>query len=492
MLVTFHGKLAAVLIGFALVMALMFLMVARELDLARGQEVNQRLYRSLASQLVSERILPESHTVDLNTAREVFDRLRIFNPRIDVYLLDGNGKILASSSKTRNQRQSVDLEPIRSFLGENARLPILGDDPAEESGKRVFSVASLSSEPSTGYLYLVLRGVSGDSLADRIRNSYALRESIWLIASGLVLAFLASLLIVRLITRPLRRLTAVMDRFRQSGFAAQPEQAHCRAEAVGDEIDKLTSNFNQMADRILGQMDQLKEDDRIRRELVANISHDLRTPLASLQGYLETLAVKDGQLTAEEKKDYLDIALKQSAQLGKLVSELFELAKLDFEPTIRPEPFVLEDLVQDVMQQFELAAAARQITLAINSPADLPLAVAEIGLIERALKNLIENSLRYTPSGGTISVSLVPAEGHITVQVSDTGCGIKPHDLPKIFDRFYRSEKSRGDSSGNAGLGLAITKRIIEMHDSSIAVTSEPGATTFSFTLPYAGTAATG
>ena len=484
---TFHGKLAAVLVGFTLVMATMFLMVARHLDQARGQEVNQRLYRSLASRLVSERFLPESHEIDLNIAREVFDRLRIFNPRIDVYLLDKNGKILASSSKTSNRRQSVDLEPIQSFLVENANLPIFGDDPAEESGKRVFSVAPLPKGPSTGYLYLVLRGVSGDTLADRVMNSYVLRESIWLIASGLVLAFLTSLLIVRLITRPLRRLTAVMDRFRQSGFAAQPEQSLCRSDAEGDEIDHLTSNFKQMADRILGQMDQLKEDDRIRRELVANISHDLRTPLASLQGHLETLQIKGGQLTAEEKKDYLDIALKQSAQLGTLVNELFELAKLDSESTIRPEPFVLEDLVQDVIQQFELAATSKQIKLEINSPAEIPLAIAEIGLIERALKNLIENSLRYTPPGGAICVNLVPEERHITVQVSDTGCGIEPRDLPRIFDRFYRSEKSRGDSSGNAGLGLAITKRIVEIHNSSILVTSKPGATTFSFTLPYAG-----
>jgi len=119
-------------------------------------------------------------------------------------------------------------------------------------------------------------------------------------------------------------------------------------------------------------------------------------------------------------------------------------------------------------------------------PAEMPLVAADIGMIDRVLKNLIENSLRYTPSGGTIKVTLTPAARHVTVQVSDTGCGIDTEDLPRIFDRFYRGEKNRGDASGNAGLGLAIAKRILELHDSSIAVTSRPGMTTISFTLAYA------
>jgi two-component system OmpR family sensor kinase len=484
---TFHGKLVAVLVGFTVVMAAISLIVVHQLDRARGQEVNQRLYRTLASQLIRERFLPDNHLDALSTVQDVFDRLRIMNPRIDVYLLDTSGKILASSGRTATKRQSVNLQPIQSFLVEGAKLPILGDDPTEESGQRDFSVAPMiSREQPAGYLYLVLRGVTGDNLADRIYDSYVLRESLWFIGSGLLLAFLASMLIVKLITRPLLRLTTVMDRFRQSGFAAQLEHAPRCAKTGGDEIDQLTDNFNQMADRIFAQMAELKKNDDMRRELIANISHDLRTPLASLQGHLETLQVKSGQLTDQEQKDYLDIALMQSAQLGKLVSALFELAKLDSQATILPEPFVLEDLVQDVVQQFELAASNKQVTLETDSQAELPLVMADIGLIERVLGNLLDNALRYTPPGGKIRIGLIPSKDHALVQVSDTGCGIDAQDLPRIFDRFYRGEKSRGDSSDNAGLGLAIVKRILELHDKSIAVTSRPGATTVSFALSYA------
>jgi two-component system OmpR family sensor kinase len=489
---TLYAKLVAVLVCFAIVMAIMFLVVMRHLEMVRSQELHQKLYRTLAGELVREQILPEADGLDSLGIQKIFGRLRIINPRIDVYLLDEKGNIVASSGKTAVKRGAVDLQPIQRFLAENAALPIVGDDPTEDSRQRVFSVAPIALKGHlNGYLYLVMRGLTSDSIADRIKSSYVLRESIWMIVWGLVFALLASTLIIKLMTRPLRRLTTVMDKFRQSGFATQPDHPVLPARSSSAEVNQLTDTFNEMADRMLEQMQVLKQTDAKRRELVANISHDLRTPLATLQGYLETLQVKGDRLSAEEKRSYLETALKQSGQLSQLVSELFELAKLDSDQVkILREPFMLEDLVQDVVQQFELAASNRQVALVADLPVELPLVIADIGLIERALRNLIENSLRYTPAGGEVKVSLIPGEQHVTINVSDTGCGINAEDLPRIFDRFYRAEKSRSDSSGNAGLGLAITKRILELHGSSVSVASKPGMTTIGFTLAYSDTAA--
>ena len=232
------------------------------------------------------------------------------------------------------------------------------------------------------------------------------------------------------------------------------------------------------------------ENVRLRAALFSSVTHDLRTPLASLQGHLETLHYKGERLSEAEKRGYMEIALRQSGLLSELVAKLFELAKLDAErPPMLPEPFVLPDLVQDVVQQFELAAANRRVTLAAHLPLEMPLVFGDIGLIERALRNLIENSLRFTPEGGAVRVGVAAEAGHAAVRVSDTGCGIDAADLPRIFDRFYRGEKSRSDSSGNAGLGLAITKRILELHGSAISVASRPGDTTIAFTLPYVSVA---
>ena len=485
---TLYAKLVAVLVCFAVVMALMFLVVTRHLEMARNQELHQKLYRTLATQLVSEQILPESEDLDSLQIQRVFDRLRVINPRIDVYLLDANGRILAASGRTKTRRNSVDLQPLRQFLDDSAALPIFGDDPTEESRRRVFSVAEIAVKGNVnGYLYLVMRGLTSDSIAERVKSSYVLRESIWIIVWGLLFALIAGALTIKFMTRPLRQLTTVMDRFRQSGFAAQPGLAASRSRSSGDEVTQLTDTFNEMSDRLLEQMRVLTETDAVRRELIANISHDLRTPLATLQGYLETLHVKGDTLSVEEKQNYLGIALRQSAQLRHLVSELFDLAKLDSAQTgILPEPFVLEDLVQDVVQQFELAASERQIALRADMPVELPLVTADIALIERVLRNLIENSLHYTPAGGAICLKLIPRHRQVTVEVTDSGCGIDAKDLPHIFDRFYRGEKSRSDFSGHAGLGLAIAKRILELHQSTIDVQSQPGRTTIAFTLSHA------
>ncbi|MGH8640479.1 MAG: sensor histidine kinase [Burkholderiales bacterium] len=483
-----YAKLVAVLVSFALIMSLAFVLVMRLSDTALRQEISQRAYRTYASQLVKEHIFPKDH-LDPAAFEAVFDHIKVVNPRIEAYLIDASGAILASSSRIGAlKRKTVDLGPVHSFLADNPVLPILGDDPTDDRDRRVFTATRLTLErQGEAYLYLVVKGIRSESAMQQILESYVLRENIVVIGGGLLLALLSGALIIGLLTRRIQRLAGVMDRFRESGFAEQPAPNSSRAHS-GDEIDRLAGTFNEMADRILAQMRELRHTDSMRRELVANVSHDLRTPLASLQGHLETLQYKAERLSDTEKRGYLEIALRQSELLSQLVAKLFELAKLDSErPAMLPEPFVLADLVQDVVQQFELTATGKRITLDAQLPQNAPLVFGDIGLIERALRNLIENSLRFTPEGGEIRVSVIAGQSDATVQVTDTGCGIDAADLPRIFDRFYRGEKSRYDSSGNAGLGLAITRRILELHNSTISVASKPGLTTIGFTLPYAG-----
>ena len=484
MLHTLYQKLFAVLLCCVVVMIVIFVLVMRHLDMARAQELNQKLYRSLAAELVREQIVPEHDGLEPGAVQSLFDRLRKINPRLDVYLLDAEGRVLAASSGAQVRRPTVDVVPIRRFLDDNAALPILGDDPADHERARVFSAAPIRLEGQReGYLYLVLRGLISDSISQRIKNSYVLRESLVIVGVGLVFVLLASTLIIRLITRPLQRLNVIVDKLRQGGFGVgEGARPHSRP---GDEVAEITDMLNQMADRILHQMRALKETDAQRRELIANISHDLRTPLASLQGYLETLQFKRDRLTLEEQTRYLEIALRHTEQLGRLVSQLFELAKLDSEQVqIYPEPFVLEELVQDTVQQFRLQAQNVGIALEVSAPQELPLVHGDIGLIERVLRNLIENALRYTPPGGNVTVALRPATSGVAVEIVDNGRGIAPEDLPHVFDGFYRGEKSRRDAAGHAGLGLAIAKRIVELHHRTITAESRPGMTAICFELP--------
>lgn len=216
--------------------------------------------------------------------------------------------------------------------------------------------------------------------------------------------------------------------------------------------------------------------------MVANISHDLRTPLASLHGYLETLSLKDASLSPEERRRYLGIALDQSRKVGGLAQSLLELVRLEHgfvQPVI--EGFSLPDLVQDIFQKFELTAEARQVQLKASFAPAMSGVFADLGLIERVLTNLLDNALRHTPVGGIISISLVPQGGFVEITVSDSGPGIAAQLREGLFLRPFNIGGARRDG----GLGLRIVQRILQLHGREIRLLDVPGqGATLVFSLP--------
>jgi signal transduction histidine kinase len=307
-----------------------------------------------------------------------------------------------------------------------------------------------------------------------------------LVIGGIAFSLLAALIVFNLLTRRLRLLAAQMDAFRAGGFRESGRVL--TANPDGDEIDHLVVAFHEMSERIVCQLRALEQNEEQRREVLANVSHDLRTPLSSMQGYLEILLLKHGTLPPEEERSYLEIAAKHSDRLGKLVRDLFELTKLetrDIQP--QAEVFPLTELVQDVLQKFQLTAEQRGLRLEHHFSNALPPALADIGMIERVLENLIENAIRHTPAGGTVRVELDEDRGRVMVVISDTGQGVSREDLPNVFDRYYRVDRGEFGNVGHAGLGLAITRHIVELHGGRITVDSAPGVgTTFRFDLPAA------
>ena len=202
--------------------------------------------------------------------------------------------------------------------------------------------------------------------------------------------------------------------------------------------------------------------------------------------YIETLIIKDESLDSAARLQYLEIARKHAAHLGKLIQDLFELAMLDSD-RVTPvfEDFSLTELIHDVVQEFKLQADEAQVTLWMDPPDEVVSAYADISLIQRVLENLVGNSLKYTPRGGKVSISVRPSSAAVGVSVADTGVGISEKALPHIFDRFYKANQETAEDSGSTGLGLAIAKRILELHKSEIRVTSEERrGTRFDFDLP--------
>jgi signal transduction histidine kinase len=233
----------------------------------------------------------------------------------------------------------------------------------------------------------------------------------------------------------------------------------------------LDGAFRQMAARLGEQWRALTRQDQDRRELIANISHDLRTPLASIHGYLETLVRKDAALSPAERQRYLGIALDQSGKVGRLAQSLFELARLEY-GAVRPEcePFSLVDLVQDVFEKFELAAQSRGIALRARFPEWVPAVLADLGMIERVLTNLLDNALRHVPEGGEVEIALEVQERAVQITVSDTGPGI----APELRAGLFRQPFEVGGARRGGGLGLRIVHRILELHGSHIELVDLP------------------
>ncbi len=256
---------------------------------------------------------------------------------------------------------------------------------------------------------------------------------------------------------------------------AELSAPHPAGVAVGDEVQRLQASFTRLAQRLRQQLAELERTDRLRRELVASVSHDLRTPLTHLQGYLETLQLKDDSLQPAERAGYLRIAVDYCDRLARLIDDLFELAKLEaLRAPIKTERFSVVELARDVVDKFQLTAQQRGIHLSV---ADGPRSCdveANPGLIERTLENLIANALQHTESGGLIDVVPQRRSQAVHIEVRGTGRGITEADQKHVFDRFFRTSGDRKSDSGT-GLGLAIAKRAVELHQGSISVRSVPG-----------------
>ncbi len=489
MLKSLYSKFAVTLLAlFTLVGIITMAVIYYSTDMYR-QEVSQKLNRYLAHNIVREKLLIENNRINHNAVKDVFHMLMVINPAIEVYLLDPEGKILTFSAEPgKVKRSTINLEPINRWLTEDTSIPILGDDPRNPDQRKVFSAARIPPAGRLeGYLYVILGGEEYDNIAEKIQGSYILKSTGWLLGAGLFFALFTGLAIFAFLTRRLKKLAGGMDAFKRGESLAEIDlPSIMQPTSSGDEIDRFTLTFKEMAGRLEEQIYKLKSNDLMRRELVANVSHDLRTPLATLTAYIETLQLKEDDLNPEERRSYLKIASKHCVRLNSLVNDLFELARLDAEEIrLQQERFSLAELVQDVVQNYELPARKKNISLITNIGGEIPFVHADIALVQRVLENLITNAMRHTPAEGTVSVILSPDPETVKVQVRDTGSGIPQDALPHIFERFYKIHTPDAQQAPYAGLGLAIAKRILDMHDSTIEVQSElHTGTCFTFQLP--------
>jgi signal transduction histidine kinase len=450
-----------------------------------SQEVTQKLNGSIAMYVTQQQQLISNGVVNQGAMDVLAQRTMTINPTVEVYLTDPSGKIISHVIPANEVTQKrVSLKPIQQFLSGEATFPIFGDDPRNKGVEKVFSVSPvMENSEVVGYLYAVLGGKKYDSLKTAVEQSYILQMGAITIIGSLILAVFAALTIFFFLTRRLRALRTRVENFQADYHGNSDLLAPL---VIRDEIDQLSASFHEMARHIRQQFEALESLDATRRELIANVSHDLRTPLASMQGYIETLIIKGADLPEETKKQYLETAYKHSQRLNSLIAELFELARLDSGAIkLNAETFSLSELVHDCVQDFSLAISEKEIDVTIESDIENCYVNADIALIQRVLQNLLDNALRHTPPQHNVTIRIKDSDARAVIEIADTGRGIAKHEIPHIFERFYYSPQNQPRDKINSGLGLAIVKRILELHKSQIAVKSEVDqGTSFTFELP--------
>ncbi len=439
--------------------------------------------------------------------------LLLFEPDSQLYLLDADGTVLASSGRmTLAQGFKVRIAPVQQAVqaaGDRQRASyVMGDDPEHMNADAVVAARALRraviqpSDGAAGYLYLVCQppALRGDR-AELFRSTLA-GPALAGIAALILFATALAMGITATVTRPLRDLSEAVAAAQRDGFESTPAVAaapQADAPAGRDEFAQLRAGFQAMLARLRTQWDALRRLDQFRRESVSNLSHDLRSPLTATVACLETLQRRwSGDAARAEDHALAQVALRNARNAAQLVRSLGDLALLD-EPQFRLQPMLLNlgEVLDDIVMRFADRAHRQGVALRHEGDAATPaIAAVDVELFERAVANLVDNALRFTPAGGTVTLRATLDGERVTVAVVDSGAGIDAAALPQLFDRLYsrRSGESApagsptASAEGGTGLGLAIVKRIVELHHGDVGVDSRVGhGTTVTLRLPAAG-----
>jgi signal transduction histidine kinase len=475
-----YWQVSSIFIIVLVIFAFITLFIAVNSARSYSVEVTQKLNWNLAKTTVDV-IKPnfKNGKVSKEAVADILHSMMVINPSVEIYLLNPQGDILSYVAPEKVVKlKKVSLLPIHKFLNDSQHKIIYGADPRNPGETKTFSAAEVNEQGKrTGYIYIVLASQEYVSAAQMVIGSYILGLSIRSIITILLVSALVGLLFIWFITRKLNVIIQGIQQFQTGNLKTRiPVKTN-------NELDKIGLAFNEMASTISNNIKELKDTDEFRKELISNVSHDLRTPIASIQGYAETLLIKKDTVDENDKIKYLEIIYSSCERLKKLVEELFELSKLQTNQVkLNREPFSIAELVSDIANKYRIISQKKGISINTFIPKDIPIVEADILLIDRVLQNLIDNAIKFCRKGDYINIDIHRLDtAEVEIKISDSGEGIHQDELPYIFERYYKGKKY----SESTGLGLAIVKKIIDLHSSRINVFSQVGkGTSFVFSLP--------
>jgi len=356
-------------------------------------------------------------------------------------------------------------------------LSALGERPLQFSDavRPITITPVIAGREFLGVVLVLVLQPSADGISHELGRLLSLPSTLMLIVAAVVVA----LVVFNPARRRLAALETAAQRLGEGDLAARAPQDG------GDEVARVAAAFNRMAGELESRDAALRTSDALRRQMMADVSHELKTPLTAMRGYIETLRMPEVALDAARRDRYFETIDRETRRLERIVKDLLDLARYEHGGVVlQPRLFDIERLFDNVAKRHERAANTKSVAIRIHVDPLADQVMADPDRIEQAIENLVANALRHTPSGGTITLGATRSDSAATLSVADTGSGIAPEHLPHVFERFYKVDASRAAESTGSGLGLSITKAIVERHGGTITVTSRPGQTTFTVVLP--------
>lgn len=385
---------------------------------------------------------------------------------VDVF--DINGMAIISSG------QEVSDEKFR-MISKKVTEPVL-------RGKQFISMNAYRDQYGDNYLTVasplitdgeIFGGVVFNQRIPEIKSVYAFvaNRIIYVLMLVMLLSFILFGFLSIKVTSPIRRISAAVKEFSKGNFKKRVEYSS------KNELGELARNINDMA----SSLDNLETS---RKGFISDVTHELRTPLTTISGFVG--GIIDGTIPKESHNEYLEVVLSESKRLSRLISNLVQVTKME-NGEIKPDRtnFDISELVRQTIIKFEMIITPKNIDVSLNIPEGKVVVNADKDKISQVLINLINNAVKFTPEDGKLVIDITIKKDKAYISVENSGPGIDENDLKYIWDRFYKGDKSRGEDRTGMGLGLYIVKRIIDLHDENITVTSiKDKKTTFEFTLP--------
>jgi signal transduction histidine kinase len=445
-------------------------------------ETKQTLNKDVASELINDVPIFLNDSLNEGAVQEIMMHHMKVNPTVEVYIIDPNGKILTYDAPPEKIKKThVSMVPVKELIRAKGKSYVLGNDPRNPDACKVFSVAPIKDKNYIkGYVYVILASEEYDSISSMLMGNFIYKVGLKTFVITVLFAVLIGLIAIRYLTRNLKVIEEGVANFSKGRYDKRIELTS------QGEFSHLALCLNDMAGTISRNIDQLKAIEKLRKELVANVSHDLRTPIAVVRGYIETMLMKNVDMSSEDREKYLNVVLGSTKNLENLIADLFELSKLESEKVeLNRERVNLMELLNDLSLRYKIIAEQKELELELVGN-DMGVVEVDIPLMERAIQNLIENSMKFTPKGGKVTVEVSRKDDLLQLFVRDTGVGIAKEYLPFVFDRYKKLDSDKSQNAG-AGLGLAIVKRIMELHELKIEVSSiKNEGTEFSFNVPLA------